>query len=123
MTHEDFAAKHPHPPSPVYVKIDRHSDPSSIDIRSPSLIDIRRPPKPKASENPPEAVRRLSDDGIDSMEVDRVPTVRILRKRKEKVAKHLKRGANEKEKESFRKRVSRIPLEKPFDEAYYTHRL
>ncbi|KAF3484593.1 hypothetical protein F2Q69_00053480 [Brassica cretica] len=43
MTHEDLAAKHPHLPSPVYVKIDRHSDPSSTDIRSPSLIDIRRP--------------------------------------------------------------------------------
>ncbi|KAF3565412.1 hypothetical protein DY000_02015296 [Brassica cretica] len=27
MTHEEFAAKHPHPPSPIYVKIDRHSDP------------------------------------------------------------------------------------------------
>ncbi|KAF2620440.1 hypothetical protein F2Q68_00039272 [Brassica cretica] len=27
MTHEEFAAKHPHPPSPVYVKIDRQSDP------------------------------------------------------------------------------------------------
>ncbi|KAF3596316.1 hypothetical protein DY000_02022992 [Brassica cretica] len=39
MTHEEFAAKHPHPPSPVYVKIDRHSDPSSIDIRRPPSID------------------------------------------------------------------------------------
>ena len=46
-----------------------------------------------------------------------------MRKRKEKVAKHLKRGANEKEMESFRKRVFRIPLEKPFKEAYFTHRL
>ncbi|KAF3588029.1 hypothetical protein F2Q69_00029294 [Brassica cretica] len=27
MTHEEFAAKHPHPPIHVYVKIDRHSDP------------------------------------------------------------------------------------------------
>ncbi|KAF3510430.1 hypothetical protein F2Q69_00007745 [Brassica cretica] len=26
MTHEEFAAKHPHPPSPVHVKIDRQSD-------------------------------------------------------------------------------------------------
>ncbi|KAF2560250.1 hypothetical protein F2Q70_00017585 [Brassica cretica] len=48
---------------------------------------------------------------------------RTLRKRKEKVVKHLKRGANEKERESFRKRVFRIPLEKPFEEAYFTHRL
>ncbi|KAF2574707.1 hypothetical protein F2Q70_00003927 [Brassica cretica] len=57
------------------------------------------------------------------MEGDRVPTGRTLRRRKEKVAKHLKRGANEKEKENFRKRVIRIPLHKPFEEAYYTHRL
>ncbi|KAF2616534.1 hypothetical protein F2Q68_00039819 [Brassica cretica] len=80
-------------------------------------------PKPKPSENPPEIVRTPSDDGVDPMEVDRVPTGRTLRKRKEKVAKHLKRGANEKEKESFRKRVFRISLDKPFDEAYFTHRL
>ncbi|KAF3505883.1 hypothetical protein F2Q69_00007088 [Brassica cretica] len=88
-------------------------------------IDVARfnaqKPKPKPSENPPEAVRTPSDDGIDSMEIDRVPMRRIPRKRKEKVGKHLKRGANEKEKESFRKRVFRIPLEKPFDEAYFTH--
>ena len=32
-------------------------------------------------------------------------------------------GANDKEKESFRKRVFRIPLDKPFEEAYYTYRL
>ena len=39
------------------------------------------------------------------------------------MSKHLKRGANEKERESFRKRVFRIPLEKPFEEAYFTHEL
>ncbi|KAF2532229.1 hypothetical protein F2Q70_00029408 [Brassica cretica] len=90
-------------------------------------IDVARlyalMPKPKPSENPPEAVRTPSDDGVDPMEVDRIPMGRNLRKRKEKVEKHLKRGVNEKEKESFRKRVFRIPLEKTFDEAYYTHRL
>ena len=75
------------------------------------------------SENSPKTVRTPSDDGVDLMEVDRVPTGRTLRRRKEKVAKHLKRGANEKEKESFRKRVFRIPLDKPFNEAYFTHRL
>ena len=48
---------------------------------------------------------------------------RTLRKRKEKVAKHLKRGANEKETESFQKSVFRLLLEKPFEEAYITHRL
>ena len=90
-------------------------------------IDVARfnalRPKPKPSENPPEAARKPSEDETDSMEVDRVPTGRTLRSRKEKVAKHLKRRANEKEKESFRKRVFRIPLDKPFDEAYFTHRL
>ncbi|KAF2539043.1 hypothetical protein F2Q68_00021244 [Brassica cretica] len=50
-------------------------------------------------------------------------TGRTLRRRKERVAKHLKRGAIDKETESFLKRVFRIPLHKPFEEAYYTHRL
>lgn len=91
------------------------------------MIDVARlnalRPKPKPLENPPETVRIPSDDGADPMEVDRVPMGRTLRRRKEKVAKHLKRGANEKEKESFRKRVFRIPLDKLFEEAYFTHRL
>ena len=63
-------------------------------------------PKPKPSKNPPEAVMTPSDDGIDFMEVDRVSTGRTLRKRKEKVATHLKWGANEKERESFQKEFS-----------------
>ncbi|KAF2543678.1 hypothetical protein F2Q68_00032083 [Brassica cretica] len=149
MTHEEFTAKHPHPPIPVYVKIDRHSDPvfdrhqeTTIDQQPPTPIDRRAPityrvqmpkiyvarlnalrPKPKPSENPPEAVRTPSEDKKYSMEVDRVPTGRTLRRRKEKVAKLLKMGANEKENESFRKRVFRIPLDTPFDEALFTHRL
>ncbi|KAF2543397.1 hypothetical protein F2Q70_00043255 [Brassica cretica] len=131
MTHEEFAAKHLHPPSPVYVNIDRHSDPTIdrhqetvIDRQPPAPIDRRAPityrvqmpkidvarlnalrPKPKPSENPPETVRIPSDDGVDSMEVDRVPKGRTLKKGKENVAKHLKRVANEKEKKSFRKSV------------------
>ncbi|KAF3543101.1 hypothetical protein DY000_02006629 [Brassica cretica] len=44
MTHEEFAAKHPHPPSPVYVKIDRHSDPV-IGRHQATAID-RQPPAP-----------------------------------------------------------------------------
>ena len=72
-------------------------------------IDVERlnPPRPKSkpSENPPEIVRTPLDDGVDPMEVDRVHTGKTLRKRKEKVAKHLKRETNEKEKESFRKKV------------------
>ncbi|KAF3529020.1 hypothetical protein DY000_02042029 [Brassica cretica] len=127
ITHEEFAAKHPHPPIHVYVKIDGHSDPvfdrhqeKTIDQQPPAPIDRRAPityrvqmpkidvarlnalwPKPKPSENPPEAVRTPSEDETDSMEVDRVPTGRTLRRRKEKVAKHLKMGVNEKENESF----------------------
>ncbi|KAF2532792.1 hypothetical protein F2Q70_00029376 [Brassica cretica] len=94
MTHEEFAAKHPHPLSHVYVKIDRYSDPvidrnqeTAIDRQQPAPIDQRAPityrvqmlkidvarlnalkPKPKPSENPPEAVKTPSYDGVDSME-------------------------------------------------------
>ncbi|KAF2558496.1 hypothetical protein F2Q68_00016097 [Brassica cretica] len=116
-----------------YTPIDRQTD-ADIDRQPPAPIDRRAPityrvqmPKidvaPKPSENPPETVRTPSDDGEDPMEEDRVPTGRTLRRRKEKVAKHLKRGANEKEKENFLKRVFWIPLDKSFKEAYYTHRL
>ncbi|KAF3514201.1 hypothetical protein F2Q69_00006648 [Brassica cretica] len=120
MTHEKFAAKHPHPPSLVYVNIDPHSDPT-IDRHQETIID--RQPYEHLLQKPPETVMTPSDDGVDPLEVDRVPMGRTLWKRKEKVAKHLKRGANEKKKESFRKRVFRIPLDKPFNEAYYTQRL
>ncbi|KAF3570403.1 hypothetical protein F2Q69_00058793 [Brassica cretica] len=125
------AAKHPHPPSPDNVRIDRHANnnvdrhskaninqqPSPpIDRRAPITYRVHMPkidvarlnalrPKPKSSEQPPEPVRTPSDDGDDPMEEDRVFTGRTLRRRKEKVAKHLKRGANEKEKENFQKRV------------------
>ncbi|KAF3582956.1 hypothetical protein DY000_02031069 [Brassica cretica] len=157
LTHEEFASKHPHPPSPENVRIarradtsiDRHGEPTitrqieaSIDRQPPAPFDRRAHvtyrvqipkidvarlnelrPKSKPSENPPETVRTPSDDGQDPMEEDRVPTGRTLRRRKEKVAKHLKRGDDEKEKQNFRKRVFRIPIDKPFEDAYYTHRL
>ena len=88
-------------------------------------IDVARlnalRPQPKPLDNPQEAIRAPSDDAADSMEIDRVPMGRTQRKRKEKVVKHLKRGANEKERESFQNRVFKIPLEKPFEEAYFTH--
>ncbi|KAF3487329.1 hypothetical protein F2Q69_00054327 [Brassica cretica] len=149
LTHKEFAARHPHPPSPIYVKIDRHSEtavdrqketaidrqpPAPIGRRAPLTYRVQMPkidiprlnalrPQPKPSDNPPEANSAHSDDAAEPMEVDRVPMGRTLRKKKEKVAKHLKRRANEKERESFQKRVFRIPLEKPFEEAYYTPRL
>ncbi|KAL0745563.1 hypothetical protein Bca101_101942 [Brassica carinata] len=45
------------------------------------------------------------------------------KEKKGKKEKHLKRGAIDKENKSFRKRVFKIPLDKPFEEAYYTQRL
>ncbi|KAF3562815.1 hypothetical protein DY000_02014405 [Brassica cretica] len=148
LTHEEFTAKHPHLPSPNNVRIDRHANnnvdryseanidrqPSPpIDRRAPITYRVQMPkidvarlnalrPKPKPSEQPPEPVRTPSDAGDVPMEENRVSTRRTLRRRKEKVAKHLKRGADEKEKENFQKRVFRIPLHKPFEEAYYSHR-
>ncbi|KAF3555769.1 hypothetical protein F2Q69_00013640 [Brassica cretica] len=142
-------SKTPHPPSPVYVKIDQHSDtpvdrqhetaidrqpPAPIDRGAPLIYRVQMPkiyvarlnalrPKPKPSDNPPETIMIPSDDAADLMEVDMVPMGRTMRKRKEKVAKHLKRGASEKEMESFQKRVFKIPLEKPFEEAYFIQRL
>ncbi|KAF2587482.1 hypothetical protein F2Q70_00036035 [Brassica cretica] len=51
--------------------------------------------------NPPNTTNTHSEDTPEPMEVDKAPMGRTLRKRKEKVAKHLKRGANEKEMDSF----------------------
>ncbi|KAF3556181.1 hypothetical protein F2Q69_00013120 [Brassica cretica] len=88
--------------------------PAHIDRRVPLTYRVQMPkidvahlnalrPQPKLSDNLPEAIKTPSDDAADPMEADRVPMGRTLRKRKEKVAKHLKRGANEKERESFQK--------------------
>ncbi|KAF2604851.1 hypothetical protein F2Q70_00025681 [Brassica cretica] len=88
LTHEEFSAKHPHPPSPNNVLIDRHANsnvdryseanidrqPSPpIDRRAPITYRLRMPkidvarlnalrPKPKPSEQPPEPVRTPSGD-------------------------------------------------------------
>ncbi|KAF3557376.1 hypothetical protein F2Q69_00013037 [Brassica cretica] len=149
MTHEEFAARHPHPPSHVYVKIDWQTCPvidrqreTTIDRQPPAPIVKRTPltyrvqmpkidvarlnalrPLPKPSANPPETTNTHSDDAAEPIEFDKAPMGRTFRKRKGKVANHLKRTANEKEMENFKKRVFRIPLEKPFEEAYFTHRL
>ncbi|KAF3500447.1 hypothetical protein F2Q69_00042289 [Brassica cretica] len=114
------------------ISIDTHhllsiDEPLSPTVVQMPKIDVARlnalRRKPKPSEQPPKPIRTPSDDGDYPMEEDRVSTGRTLRRRKEKVAKHLKRGANEKEKENFQKRIFRIPLLKPFEEAYYSHRL
>ena len=44
ITHEEFAARHPHPPRPVYVKFDRQTGPT-IDRQRETAID-RQPPAP-----------------------------------------------------------------------------
>ena len=149
MTHEEFAEKHPHPPSPFYVKIDRRHEPAvdrqretdidrppspPIDRRAPLTYRVRLPsidndrinafrPPPKQSANPPELTTNLSDTTPEPMQVDEATEGRRFRKGNEKIPKNLKREANEKEMDGFTKRVLRIPVEKPFDEVYFTHRL
>ncbi|KAF3547191.1 hypothetical protein DY000_02007133 [Brassica cretica] len=149
MTHEEFAEKHPHPPSPFYVKIVRPHEPAvdrqretdidrlpspPIDRRAPLTYRMRLPsidndrinalrPPPKPLVNLPEPTTNPSDTTPEPMQVDEATEGRRLRKRKEKIPKNLKREANEKEMDGFTKRVLRIPVEKPFDEVYFTHRL
>ncbi|KAF3609530.1 hypothetical protein DY000_02048676 [Brassica cretica] len=82
---------------------------------------LRPPPKPLA--NPPEPTTNPSDTTPEPMKVDEATEGRMLRKRKEKIPKNLKREANEKEMNGFTKRVLRIPVEKPFNEVFYTNRL
>ncbi|KAF2610677.1 hypothetical protein F2Q70_00013349 [Brassica cretica] len=134
--------KHPHPPSPFYVKIDRRHEPAvdrqretdvdrppspPIDRRAPLTYRVRLPsidsdrinalrPPPKPLANPPEPTTNPSDTTPEPMKVDEATEGRRLRKRKEKIPKNLKREANEKEMDGFTKRVLRIPVEKPFDE-------
>ncbi|KAG5397635.1 hypothetical protein IGI04_019449 [Brassica rapa subsp. trilocularis] len=146
---DDFAAKHPHPPSPFYDKIDRSVEPtidrqsvSDVDrqntppidrqapltyrVRLPSIDNdyinaLRPPPKPLA--NPPDPKPNPLNTSPESVQEEQESEGRRLRKRKEKIPKNLKREANDKEMDGFTKRVLRIPIEKPFDEAYFTHRL
>ena len=73
---------------------------------------LRKPSQP--SENIADNFSQQSDDAPESMQVDQTSERRTLRRRKEKVPKNLKRGVNEKEMDSFTKRVLRIPLDKPF---------
>ncbi|KAF2567630.1 hypothetical protein F2Q70_00026041 [Brassica cretica] len=143
LTHEEFTAKHPHLPKPLRIKrsdIDRHHEPAndrhtdSIDDRHDTSRIDRRPPltylvqlqkidvaRLNSLRNPSQPSETISDnfgqhsdDAPESMQVDQTSERRTLRRRKEKVPKNLKRGVNEKEMDSFTKRVLRIPLDKPF---------
>ena len=64
---------------------------------------------------------QLSDDALEPMQVDWTSERSTLRKRKEKVPKHLKRGVNEKEMDNFTKEFLGYPW-KSIEEAYFTHR-
>uniref|UniRef100_M4FGS9 Uncharacterized protein n=1 Tax=Brassica campestris TaxID=3711 RepID=M4FGS9_BRACM len=126
LTHEEFPSKHPRPPKPFRIKksdIDRHQDPaadrqpgstddrhisSSIDRQPPltyrvqlpkidvaRLNELRNPSQPL--EHMAENFEQLLDDAPESMQIDQTSETRTLRRRKEKVPKHLKREVNEKE--------------------------
>ncbi|KAF3568993.1 hypothetical protein DY000_02016072 [Brassica cretica] len=91
--------------------------------RSTSSAESTAEPPPKPSANPPEPTSNPPDTTPEPMQVDEATEGRRLRKRKEKTPKNLKRESNEKEMDGFTKRVLRIPVEKPFDEVYFTHRI
>ncbi|KAF3567405.1 hypothetical protein DY000_02017153 [Brassica cretica] len=141
LNHEEFAAKHPHPPNPDNVRIARHATTtidrqtnvdidrqptSSIERRAPITYRVQMPkidvarlnalrPKPKSSDNPPETVRIPSDDGEDSMEVDRVLMGRILRKRKEKETRKKEEDSKRMFCEAREKMRTRVELKKKSD--------
>ncbi|KAF3531576.1 hypothetical protein DY000_02040342 [Brassica cretica] len=62
MTHEEFAEKHPHPPSPFYVKIVRRHEPAVDRQRE---TDIDRPPSPPIDQRAP-LTYRVRLPSIDS---------------------------------------------------------
>ncbi|KAF2560020.1 hypothetical protein F2Q68_00015433 [Brassica cretica] len=115
LTHEEFAAKHPHLPSPFYEKIDRSVN-STIDRQSESDVDrhntppidrqapltyrvrlpsidndyinaLRPPPKPLA--NPPEPKPSPLNSSTETVQEEQESEGRRLRKRKEKIPKNL----------------------------------
>ncbi|KAG5378381.1 hypothetical protein IGI04_026223 [Brassica rapa subsp. trilocularis] len=134
LTHEEFAAKHPHPPSPFYDKIDRSVEPTidrqsepdvdrhntpPIDRQAPLTYRVRLPsidndyinalrPPPKPLANPPEPKPNPLNSSPESVQEEQESEGRRLMKRKEKIPKNLKREANDKEIDSFTKRVLKI---------------
>ncbi|KAF2575463.1 hypothetical protein F2Q70_00002628 [Brassica cretica] len=133
MTHEEFAARHPHPPQTYRVTtedIDRQKQPStgrhqmlgndrqvssSVDRHPPLTYRVRLPrndvARLNALRNPSKPLEtstynnsQQSEDALEPMVVEQATKGRTLRKRKEKVSKHLKRGATEKEIDNFTKR-------------------
>ena len=74
------------------------------------------------SETSTDNISEQFEDAPEHMQVDRATVGSTLRKRKEKVPNHLKREANDKEMDCFTKRILRIPMDKPFEEAYFIKR-
>ncbi|KAF3498148.1 hypothetical protein DY000_02052961 [Brassica cretica] len=108
----------------------------SDELRRFALVTIDVRPFISIDEAQSESIDMISRASID--DTDRVKRILQCRensdsrggsygkKSKEKKGKSgeaSEEGANEKEKESFRKRVFRIPIDKPFEDAYYTQRL
>uniref|UniRef100_M4D0Z1 Uncharacterized protein n=1 Tax=Brassica campestris TaxID=3711 RepID=M4D0Z1_BRACM len=58
MTHEEFAEKHPYPPSPFYVKMDQPHEPAVDRQRE---TDIDRPPSPPIDRREPLTYRQDLD--------------------------------------------------------------
>ncbi|KAF3555798.1 hypothetical protein F2Q69_00014879 [Brassica cretica] len=128
-----------HPPSPFYVKIDRPNEPAidrqretdidrhpspPIDRRAPLTYRVRLPsidsnrinalrPPPKPLANPQETTPNPSDTTPEPIQVDEATEGRLLRKRKDKISKHLKREATEKEMDVriVRQQVNVVELE------------
>lgn len=78
---------------------------TKIDISR--LNALRNPSKP--SDILTDSTNQHSEDVIEPMQVDQAIERRTLRKKKENVPKHLKRGVNEKERDRFIKMVMRNP--------------
>ena len=66
MTHEEFAEKHPHPPSPFNVKIDRQHEPT-IDRQRETVID--QPTSPPIDRQAP-LTHRVRLPSIDSNRIN-----------------------------------------------------
>ena len=99
---------------------------ASIDTHLPSidvarLNALRNLYKPSATSTYNNS--QQSEDGSEPMMVEQATEGLTLKIRKEKAPKHLKRGANDKKMDSFTKSVLRIPMNKPFGEVYFTHKL
>ncbi|KAF8112091.1 hypothetical protein N665_0067s0012 [Sinapis alba] len=137
MMHEVFAAKQPYPlklyriDQHQHLSRDRHQEPSAdhhphvtSQVRLPSIYVSRLDALRLSSQTPQEPTINTNQQLVDAREPLIIEvTTKGQSRRKKKVPKHLMREANEKEMDSFAKRILKILLDTPFDEACYTHRI